>query len=304
MDNYHKMIVDVLTQICEFSYFKDKIKLCQITKSTYSSIYIYSIDRDDMYDSVYIKITQSILMQKKFSKIKKLNCYDNSKVNNVNHLKKTLEKLNCGGNCMIDIEGISQLEKLTVLKCSDNNKICSIVNISNFADTIEELDCSFNDSINQNDINKMIKLKVLKCNGNTKIYNVNHLNGTLEKLSCALNSSINQKGISRLTNLKKLNCLDNKHIYDVNHMIYLSKLNCGSDCGINQLGISQLKYLQILLCSSNPTIYDVNHLKYTLKHLECQYTSSIGPSGISELLNLEYLQNFCNPYFGCKPFIF
>lgn len=289
-------------QISKLSYLDNRIVLCQITKSIYDDTYIYSVDRDDMYDTVYMRITQSVLMQKKFSKIKKLNCCSNPKVNNVNHFKKTLEVLNCSGDCCaIDTNGISQLENLISLKCSNNNNISNIASISNFANTIEKLDCSFNSYITQEDINKMTKLRVLKCSGNVFINDVNHLNKTLEKLWCALNSGINQRGISCLTNLKKLNCKDNRSIYDVNHMMHLTKLDCGSDCGINQQGISQLKYLQNLSCTSNPTIFNVNHLKHTLKSLDCQFGSAINSNGISELLNLENIYTFCNINFGAIP---
>ena len=223
--------------------------------------------------------------------------YNNERVNNVNHLSGTLESLNCGGNCSIDTNGISQLKKLIVLKCAENRKIHNISDASNFIDTIEKLDCSFNNYIYQKDIEKMKNLRILRCSGNISINNVNHLRGTLKTLWCAMNSEINQEGISCLTNLKNLNCKGNPSIYDVNHIVSLEKLICDSDSGIDQNGISRLKNIKFLSCNGNSKIYNVNHLKNTLEKLDCQFVSAVNKEGISELSNTVVFDTFCNPNF-------
>ena len=56
-------------------------------------------------------------------RIRKIKFFFNSKINNVNHLSKTLKNLYCCGNCEIDREGIKDLDKEVKIYSSGNSKV-------------------------------------------------------------------------------------------------------------------------------------------------------------------------------------
>jgi hypothetical protein len=77
---------------------------------------------DISYSSIF---TEEIL--KKYPYIIKLNLFDNKKVKNINFLKNVI-KLNIGGFCIIEDDGIKDLIHLEELNMSCNHKITNLDN--------------------------------------------------------------------------------------------------------------------------------------------------------------------------------
>lgn len=291
------MIDDILQTIVNYSKPKSQIYISQIDRHTYITIYIYVLDV-----SRYGYFDQSMLEQEKFKKLKVLDCTGNKKINSVNHLKDTLERLHCGDSpilkfgyriqCGIDQNGISQLEKLKVLHCTGNK---DIHNINHLKDTLEELYCGNCSGISQSGISELIKIKKLYCNHSENIYDVNHLCNTLEELDCSsFLNHIKQDGIDKLKHIKKLICSCNCSITDVSHLAdTLEELHCGNwdrwNSGIDQKNIEKLKKIRILICNNNYNINNVNHFVDTLEILDCSGNSGIDQNGISKLKNMKKL---------------
>src|SRR5271156_2008025 len=70
------------------------------------------------------------------TRITKLDCGDNSKIKNINHMTNMIE-LVCYEDLGVDQEGIQNLTKMTKLNCSNNSKIKNINQMTNMI----ELDC-------------------------------------------------------------------------------------------------------------------------------------------------------------------
>lgn len=127
------MIVDILRIIVNFCQLKNQIECTGANKCVYSNIYIFSLN------CYGLNIDQNIL-ERKFSKLKILNCRYNSDTNSVKHLEYTLEELNCNGICGIDQKGISELNILKSPYCAHNDKI---INVNHLADKLQVLNCGF-----------------------------------------------------------------------------------------------------------------------------------------------------------------
>ena len=105
----------------------------------------------------------------------------NKKINNVNHMKETL---NCGYNCGIDQNGISELN-LIHLNASDNKKIKNVNHLKKTQVArdgqkpclLKILYCVNDSGIDQNGIAEL-NLIELYAGGNEKIKNVNHMKKT------------------------------------------------------------------------------------------------------------------------------
>ena len=146
------LYINLIQNIVNFSDLKTQIKLCSLCQENYYFLKIFILDT-----SYYSNITQEIIEQNKFNKLRELNILNNIKIYNINFLKFTLEKLDASGEkCRITQKGIQQLIKLKYLNVSDNKNIKSI----NFVKDIEELNASIYEcGITQEEIEQLTKLK-------------------------------------------------------------------------------------------------------------------------------------------------
>ena len=152
------MIIDLLQNIVNYSSLNTQITCTQVDKYTYDNTYIYVFDASNgeendptasngtigsigstgkMYEPQYSQsIIDKILIQKRFSKIKKFSCRNNKTIHNVNHMEY-LEELDCSGSsCGLGQKGIAHLNKLKVIDFTDNYRIKNLCHIS---DTMEKV---------------------------------------------------------------------------------------------------------------------------------------------------------------------
>jgi len=169
------MIIDLLQTVINYSKLKPQIYITQIDGYVHESVYIFHLTVPKN-----VRFNQSILEQKKFAKLKKIDCNGNIRISSVNHLADTLEELKCNGCRGINQIGISKLTKLKVLKCHNNGKIHDINHLAN---ALIELNCSGYCGINQKGLSQLKYLRKLNCSGNTNISDVNYLYNTLVSLS-------------------------------------------------------------------------------------------------------------------------
>lgn len=111
------MITDILQTIINRCALRAQIKCIKIDKYVYDNTYIYELDtygKPHFPEYSEHKIDQKIIEQKKFSRLRKLSCRHNIEINNVDHLAESLEELDCGGRCAIDINKI-KLKKIKIL---------------------------------------------------------------------------------------------------------------------------------------------------------------------------------------------
>ena len=110
------------------------------------------------------RLNQQIIEQIKYKYVEKLNAYNNEKIKNVNHMKKTLRKLKCGFNTNsgIDQNGISELN-LIELSANGNKKIKNVNHMKNTQVArdgqkprlLKILNCGFGSGIDQNGISEL-----------------------------------------------------------------------------------------------------------------------------------------------------
>lgn len=254
------MITDLIQSILNYSHIHNKILINCINIGIYDNVYIYESD-NGFYQ---LGITQEVIMQKKFSKLKKICLNNNTYIENLNHLADTLEVLHCGYNSAITQKGISKLVKLKNFDAKYNTAIYDVNHMS----SLVELHCDGNCGINQNGIKNLTNLKILYANDNKHIYNVNHLSETLEKLYCGFESGIDQNGIANMTKLHTLYAKSNEKIKSVNHLSnILIYLDCSSNSGITQEGIIELNKLCTLNMYNNDRITYIYHLSHCLEKL-------------------------------------
>jgi hypothetical protein len=240
------LCLDVVQIIVDYCELKTQLKVICLTREYYDNIKIKKL-------KCSTEFSQQTLLQKKFDRLEELDCRNNWRVKNVNHLATTLTKLICRGSlCSINQLGISGLKKLQVLDATGNSEI---TDVNHLADTLIELSCmnEFTDcGITQSGISGLKILQKLYADHNRKINDVNHLSDTLVELWCRGWCGIDQRGISRLKILKVLDADDNEYITDVNHLSNsLTELHCGHDCGIGPGGISKLTKLEYFNCAGN-----------------------------------------------------
>lgn len=171
---------DIYYIIFEYSDFIDNIKICHINKDTYENLKIY--DLININENIKLKLTQKVIEQKKYNKLKKLDASNNGKIRNVNHLCETLEELYCCSNMKasgICQSGLNDLKNIRILRASNNIKI---YDASIFFNSLVELDCSKNCGINTNGVQKL-KIKILNIKKNIKILSIDHLINVLELLN-------------------------------------------------------------------------------------------------------------------------
>lgn len=289
------LCLDVVQIICDFCNLKTQINLIRSCKEYDNSLKINSLDCST---GIGAKITQKILQQKKFSRLRYLHVPNNKKITNVNHLKDSLIQLDCRDESGIDQEGIKELRKLQKLNVWSNNKI---TNVNHLKDTLIELNCGgFIYGINQEGISELRKLQNLNAFGNERITTVNHLKDSLIELDCSGPCGIDQEGIKELRKVQKLNAYENKNITNVNHLCdSLIILDCRFFCGIDQQGIKELQKLQKLYVYGNTKIKNVNHLRESLIELwfcegcnwHGEYYCDINKEGFNELRKLQILNS-------------
>ena len=213
------MLLDIMQTIEQYCTLRNKIVLINMNIYTYDNIYVTDL-------VAFPKMNSDIFYQKKYSKLRSLDCFNNTHITNLSHLKYSLEKLNCSSTycskSIIDRDSIKDLKKLRILDCSGNRNITSV---NRFADTLEELYCA-GSNISQFGISKLRKLTRFVCS--EYIEDVNHLASTLVMLDCTSSTYINQCGISLLCNIKIFKC-GSKCIYDLSHIAdTLEELSCTS----------------------------------------------------------------------------
>ena len=141
------LYINLIQNILNFSDLKTQIKLCSLCQENYYFLKIFKLNA--LND---LNITQKIIEQDKFNKLRELDINNNKNINDVNFAKNTLEKLNASEKyCGITQNGIQELIKLKYLNISNNDKINN-VNFAKF--TLEFLDISGeNSGITQKVIN-------------------------------------------------------------------------------------------------------------------------------------------------------
>lgn len=282
-----KMIPDIVQTIEQYCLLKNRLALININKNTYENICVTRL-------AILPKMDINIFHQKKYSKLKFLDCSNNTNIINLNHLKHSLEILYCGSNRNsknnIDKNSIKDLRKLRILDCSGNHNMTSV---NRFADTLEELYC-VGSKISQFGISKLKKIIHFACS--EYIEDVNHLANTLITLDCSCSAYITQKGISQLNKVKIFRC-ESRFVNDVSHLAdTLEELSCPSIyCAIGQNNMFKLKHIKKLNCRNNMNISNVNFLSETLEELNCSGKHcALGQNGISKLNRLRVLDCHCN----------
>src|ERR1700722_11511672 len=110
--------IDVIKIIFEYCDLQDQISLTKLSKTLYDELKIIKI--------VDKRLTQKILLQKKFSRLEELDANNNTKIVDVNHLKDSLKVLKCARYSGINQDGIKELNKLEELIVDDNDKIINL----------------------------------------------------------------------------------------------------------------------------------------------------------------------------------
>lgn len=297
--NYIIMILDITNNIKNFMFdVRDVLNICIINKYTDEHIYI-----ENLYDLDYYglnKLTQSVIEQKKYSKLKKLYIYNNRKINNLNHLKNSLRVLNCGVD--YNNENIfTNIKYVEDMLCTDMFTYAR--NYDEIKEKIYDIHNLFDSEIGQEGISEL-NLVELYCDRNMKIKNIDNMKDTLKILSCKEICGINQKSISDLK-LEKIICDNNPKIINLNHMYRTLKiLECRHNSSyikkkdgkmIGKDGISQLKLKEIYI-GGNSNIENLNHMKESLKLLDIDNGGNniikLSQEGISDLnlecINLEH----------------
>lgn len=213
--------MNMFQKILNYSNLHSQISILLINRYTYNNLYIKKL--------ISRKIEQKYIMQHKFKKLEILCVYDNSYINDVNHLSDTLIELNCGGYINgITQSGISKLKKIKYLNIYDNSKIKCIENMNT---TLEGLNCGGMSSISQKDIMRLVNLKFLNMYENDKINNVDHLAENLIGLNCGSfypgRMKLCQSTVNKLNKLEFLFAENNENI--LHHNINNIKVN-NRDC--------------------------------------------------------------------------
>ena len=161
---------DIKNIICLYLYdLKDTINLYNLNKDHQDNVRITNLY--NISEHIY-KLNQKIIEQNKYRCVEKLYAFNNEKIKNVNHMKKTLKKLNCSGySSGIDQNGISQLN-LIELRTSNNKKI---QNVNHMKRTLKILLCRYNSGIDQNGILELnlIFLMFFSCDSHFLFFHYN-----------------------------------------------------------------------------------------------------------------------------------
>ena len=136
-------LFDIKNIICLYLYnLKDTINLHNLNKNHQENIRI--INLYNISKKYLKKLSQQIIEQNKYKNVEKINLieldtYTNTKIWNVNHMKNSLQILNCSYGSKIDQNSISELN-LIELYSTQNYKI---KNISHMKRTLKILSCGY-----------------------------------------------------------------------------------------------------------------------------------------------------------------
>lgn len=277
------MILDILDNIKNsFINVVNALNVCTINVNTNNNIYI--VNMYDVDKKILAKLDQKIIEQHRYNKLKKLYMHNNKKINNLNHLKNTLQVLDCG--LEYDSEN-TQDELEYIVDIMRESRFLFAKKYKEYMEKIKYVMDCWSGGIKSSRIAELC-LSELRCDNNMHITNISHMAKTLKILSCCGISGINQEAISCL-NLEKLKCDENPKIRNVNHMRDTLKiLKCrGSlhamvdDNMMGNSGISELK-LEKIHFGGNPFIKNLDHMKDTLLLLDIDAKGRHGMTSISQ----------------------
>ena len=162
--------IEIQNKISKYMYnLIDVINIYDQSKNHQMEIKItnlYSINKKELK-----KLTQNIIEQQKFKNVEKLDAKNNEKIENVNHMKKTLKILNSSSyHCGINQSGILELNLIELYACRNSK----IKNVNHMKRTLKIFDCSENCGIDQYGISELNLLK-LYAENNFKIINVKNV---------------------------------------------------------------------------------------------------------------------------------
>ena len=259
--------------------FPDK-KFRKYVSTNFDTVKDGTLSQEELDAVTEINVTEKGISNLKgvehFTKLKKLNCYNNKLTALDISKNKNLELLSCG------------LNKLTALDLKNNTKL-------------ESLGCSVN-RLNSLDVTKNTKLKKLYCNDNPLgALNVSK-NTELTKIYCSVNQ-LTTLDLSHNTKLTYLDCNQNKLTnLDLSHNTNLEVLRCQGNqlealdltkntklrnlyCFINKLAaldLSENTELTLIECQQNQlTTLDLSK-NTKLTYIECQQ---------NQLTNLDLSKN-------------
>src|SRR6201996_8498168 len=186
MDLFNISIYD-LQKIFNFCDFKSQLYLSSSCKFLNNNLLI--ADLYNINENIRSLLNDKILKQTKYKHVTKLYAYCNKRIKDVSQMASTLKKLNVGGNCGIDQNGIKDLH-LTELNASGNKKI---KDVSQMASTLKILNANYHCGINQNSI-RDLHLTELYAYDNEKIKDVSQMVSTLKILDASGYCGIDQNG--------------------------------------------------------------------------------------------------------------
>ena len=144
------MITDILQIIVTYCTQYNAVTCIQLNSDTYTNLYIYRLDISKN------NANQKIIEQKKFSKLKILQCSSHSDINNQIYY----ETKGYHGMVLLDKNDIC-IKK--ILKIDSYNCNPHIHNIKHLSNTLEILCCGGFSNIDQNNLDHLKKLKIAPC---------------------------------------------------------------------------------------------------------------------------------------------
>ena len=259
MVDYMKIIdlpFDIINIIIDMLPVRDKIYFMATNIYFSKNVCIFSMFCN-------IKISPSVIKQKKFRNLQMLTLYNNINFNVSNLTKLTYLKV--GDYPIEGVSYLTNLRELCVNSCTNN-------------------------IITQNDIMNLSLLTSLHISFNKKISNINHLSNLLSLEISGRFTEFYQSSISNLTNITYLNIETNTHITNLSHMPNLLYLRC---YGTN-IDISKLYKLRTLNLFDRFANIDISHLT-NLTELEAskEYicNNKITINNLSKLIYVSSINN-------------
>lgn len=291
------LLTELLNLILEYCDISLQLKFLSTNKYIQSNLYITSL-----FDDENQILTNDILKQYKFRKLKNLAMAFSPKVNQDGIKDLNLSSFGITNNCDVtNVSHMKKLQSLAIIGGKIDQKgivgldliefICSTPRITNvtWMKNLLKLNAAFDCGINQEGISGL-NLTDLDVSHNSKIFDVSFMSNLTKLMACSHNKvpscGIDQNGIRNL-NLTILYVINNSKVHDVSFMKNLKVLHAqGFRCGINQNGIRNLN-LEELSSDENPKIRDVSFMKNLKKLYICDVSNGIGQSGIKGLNLLE-----------------
>lgn len=200
--------LEIWQLFCDKLGIKSQIMLISTCWEYYTGLFIYSISLKykgyDEYKYSY-HLTNDILRQQKFSRIRILDLSYNAHVTDLSFLPNLKILYVQGGNCAINQKSIDTLD-LVELYVSNNKKINDVRHMKN----LKILDASYGSWIDQNGIMGLDLLELNACD-NKRIKDVRHMKNLRILDASYKKCGITQEGIEGL-NLEKLEWRGNDKI--------------------------------------------------------------------------------------------